>query len=79
MGTPKRITILGATGSVGKSTLDLINRDRDAFEVVALTADIGTVVGAVGEVQVEAVGTVCPVISTWPPRTLVAFTESAGA
>jgi 1-deoxy-D-xylulose-5-phosphate reductoisomerase len=39
MGTAKRITILGATGSVGQSTLDLINRDRDAFEVVALTAN----------------------------------------
>lgn len=39
MGTTKRITILGATGSVGQSTLDLINRDRDVFEVVALTAN----------------------------------------
>lgn len=39
MGSAKRITILGATGSVGQSTLDLINRDRDAFEVVALTAN----------------------------------------
>jgi 1-deoxy-D-xylulose-5-phosphate reductoisomerase len=35
----KRITILGATGSVGTSTLDLVERDRDAFEVVALTAN----------------------------------------
>lgn len=39
MAAAKRITILGATGSVGQSTLDLINRDRDAFEVVALTAN----------------------------------------
>lgn len=39
MGAAKRITILGATGSVGQSTLDLINRDRDRFEVVALTAN----------------------------------------
>jgi len=35
---PKRISILGATGSVGTSTLDLIERDPQAFEVVALTA-----------------------------------------
>lgn len=35
----RRITILGATGSVGRSTLDLIGRDRDAYEVVALTAN----------------------------------------
>ncbi|WP_448664532.1 1-deoxy-D-xylulose-5-phosphate reductoisomerase [Sphingomonas sp. CJ20] len=34
----KRITILGATGSVGSSTLDLVERSPDAFEVVALTA-----------------------------------------
>ncbi|WP_422057516.1 1-deoxy-D-xylulose-5-phosphate reductoisomerase [Sphingomonas sp.] len=35
----KRVTILGATGSVGTSTLDLIERDSTAFEVVALTAN----------------------------------------
>lgn len=35
----KRVTILGATGSVGSSTLDLIERDLDKFEVVALTAN----------------------------------------
>jgi 1-deoxy-D-xylulose-5-phosphate reductoisomerase len=34
----RKVTILGATGSVGRSTLDLIERHRDAFEVVALTA-----------------------------------------
>jgi 1-deoxy-D-xylulose-5-phosphate reductoisomerase len=34
----KSITILGATGSIGTSTLDLINRNPDAFEIVALTA-----------------------------------------
>ncbi|HUW73747.1 MAG TPA: 1-deoxy-D-xylulose-5-phosphate reductoisomerase [Methyloceanibacter sp.] len=34
---PKRITILGATGSIGKSTLDLVGTDPDAYEVVALT------------------------------------------
>lgn len=35
----KRVTILGATGSVGTSTLDLIERDPAAFEVIALTAN----------------------------------------
>jgi 1-deoxy-D-xylulose-5-phosphate reductoisomerase len=34
----RKISILGATGSVGKSTLDLIERSPDRFEVVALTA-----------------------------------------
>nr|WP_276591790.1 1-deoxy-D-xylulose-5-phosphate reductoisomerase [Sphingomicrobium nitratireducens] len=32
------MAILGATGSVGGSTLDLVARDPDRFEVVALTA-----------------------------------------
>jgi len=35
----KSITILGATGSVGTSTLDLIEREPDRFRVVALTAN----------------------------------------
>nr|MDQ4088623.1 1-deoxy-D-xylulose-5-phosphate reductoisomerase [Pseudomonadota bacterium] len=34
----RTVTILGATGSVGRSTLDLIERAPDRFEVVALTA-----------------------------------------
>jgi 1-deoxy-D-xylulose-5-phosphate reductoisomerase len=34
----KSVTILGATGSIGTSTLDLINRNPEAFEVIALTA-----------------------------------------
>jgi 1-deoxy-D-xylulose-5-phosphate reductoisomerase len=34
----KRVTVLGATGSVGTSTLDLIGRNAHLFEVVALTA-----------------------------------------
>ncbi|MFD1788590.1 1-deoxy-D-xylulose-5-phosphate reductoisomerase [Sphingomonas floccifaciens] len=35
----KSVTILGATGSVGTSTLDLIERAPDDFRVVALTAN----------------------------------------
>jgi 1-deoxy-D-xylulose-5-phosphate reductoisomerase len=34
----RTVTILGATGSVGRSTLDLVGRERDRFEIVALTA-----------------------------------------
>lgn len=33
----RRISIFGATGSIGESTLDLIGRDPDAYDVVALT------------------------------------------
>lgn len=35
---PCRLSILGATGSIGTSTLDLVGRNPGAFEVVALTA-----------------------------------------
>ena len=36
--TRRKISILGATGSVGTSTLDLIERHPDRFEIIALTA-----------------------------------------
>lgn len=35
----KSISIFGATGSIGQSTLDLIRRDRAAYDVIALTGD----------------------------------------
>jgi len=35
---PRSVTILGATGSIGTSTLDLIERAPDRFRVLALTA-----------------------------------------
>ncbi|MEQ8825806.1 MAG: 1-deoxy-D-xylulose-5-phosphate reductoisomerase [Filomicrobium sp.] len=34
----RRLTVLGATGSIGSSTLDLVRRNPEAFDVVALTA-----------------------------------------
>ena len=34
----RNITVLGATGSIGTSTLDLIKRNRDRYRVEALTA-----------------------------------------
>lgn len=34
----KRVTILGATGSIGTQTLDVISQNSDDFEVIALTA-----------------------------------------
>lgn len=36
---PRRVSILGATGSVGSSTLDLIERNTELYDVVALTAN----------------------------------------
>ena len=38
MSTPQRITVLGSTGSIGKSTLDVLSRHPDRFRVHALTA-----------------------------------------
>ncbi|MEC9347885.1 MAG: 1-deoxy-D-xylulose-5-phosphate reductoisomerase [Pseudomonadota bacterium] len=35
---PRRVTVLGATGSIGLSTLDLVGRNPDRFHVDALTA-----------------------------------------
>ena len=35
----RSITVLGATGSIGASTLDLIRREKDKWRVVALTAN----------------------------------------
>ena len=44
----RKIAILGATGSVGKSTLDLVERNPDRFEVVAVTGATNT--GALADV-----------------------------
>jgi 1-deoxy-D-xylulose-5-phosphate reductoisomerase len=34
----KRVALLGATGSIGKSALDVLNRGRDTFDLVLLSA-----------------------------------------
>ena len=53
----KRISIFGATGSIGQNTLDLIARDRQSYEVVVLTAgsNIDLLVKAALEFQPQAV------------------------
>ena len=38
----RRLCILGATGSIGQSTLDVVSRNPERFEVVALTAHRNT-------------------------------------
>ena len=35
----QQVTILGATGSIGKSTIDVLSRHKDSFKVFALTAN----------------------------------------
>ena len=35
----KKITILGSTGSIGTQTLDVVRKNRDKFEVIAISAN----------------------------------------
>ena len=35
----KSIAILGSTGSIGRTTLDIIRKDRKNFKVILLTAN----------------------------------------
>jgi 1-deoxy-D-xylulose-5-phosphate reductoisomerase len=51
----RSLTILGATGSIGASTLDLVRRNRDAFRVVALTghSNVAALAALAGEFAVE--------------------------
>ena len=35
----KKIAILGSTGSIGKTLLDIIRKDRKSFDIILLTAD----------------------------------------
>ena len=53
----KRISIFGATGSIGQNTLDLIARNRQSYEVVVLTAgsNIDLLVKAALEFEPQAV------------------------
>lgn len=38
MSEPRSVTVLGCTGSIGASTLDLLRRNKDAYRVEALSA-----------------------------------------
>ena len=51
----RTISILGATGSVGEQTLDLVRRNRDDWRVVALTANcqVATLAAAAREFGAE--------------------------
>ncbi|MGI9135331.1 MAG: 1-deoxy-D-xylulose-5-phosphate reductoisomerase, partial [Rhodoferax sp.] len=60
-----RVTILGSTGSIGVSTLDVIGRHPDRFEVFALTA----------AVNVEAMVALC---ARFAPHFAVMASETHG-
>ena len=50
----RTLTLLGATGSIGASTLDLVRRNRDAWQVDALTAHCSAVELAVLAIEFGA-------------------------
>lgn len=52
------ITLLGATGSIGMSTLDVVSRHKDKYEIVALTANR----------NIELLAEQC---ETWKPKYVV--------
>ncbi len=62
----KKITILGATGTIGINTLDVIKRHSDDFEVVALT----------GHRQIDRLAALC---LEWSPRYAVMPDSDAAA
>ncbi|GJM00297.1 MAG: 1-deoxy-D-xylulose 5-phosphate reductoisomerase [Methyloligella sp.] len=57
----KSVSILGATGTIGQNTLDLIRRNKEKFQVVAITGNqnIKELVKQAIEFQVEFVATAC--------------------
>jgi len=62
----QRLTILGSTGSIGTSTLDVVARHPDRFEVVALT----------GHSQIDLLFRQC---AQFQPRFAVLLSETAAA
>jgi len=67
---PRGVTILGSTGSVGQSTVDLIARDPDSYRVEALVVkdDARGIIQYHGEVLNQRDETVL----VWTSRMLVA-------
>jgi len=61
-----QITLLGATGSIGSSTLDVVSRNADRYQIYALTANT----------NVEQMVTLC---EQWRPRYAVMNDDSSAA
>ncbi len=66
MQSPQRLAILGSTGSIGTSTLDVVSRHPERFEVVALSA----------YQRVDLLAEQC---IRWRPRVAVVPTEERAA
>ena len=50
----RRISIFGATGSIGQSTIDLIRREKDRYDVVALTGGANVAQLATDAIELDA-------------------------
>ncbi|ODN71146.1 1-deoxy-D-xylulose-5-phosphate reductoisomerase [Methylobrevis pamukkalensis] len=65
-GPRRRITVLGATGSVGRSTCDLLARDPERFAVEALTANRDVAALADLAISLRARATAIADPAVWP-------------
>lgn len=64
--TPRSVTILGSTGSIGCNTIDLIERNRDDYAVEALTANNNVELLAEQARKLDARVAVCADESKYP-------------
>ncbi|GAA6526517.1 1-deoxy-D-xylulose-5-phosphate reductoisomerase [Intrasporangium sp. DVR] len=73
---PRRVILLGSTGSIGTQALDLVRRNPDRFEVVGLSAG-----GNLGLLAEQAVALRVPVVAaaSATPEELAAAIASAAA
>ncbi len=62
----RRLTILGATGTIGENTLDVVRRNRDRYTVFALTANVAD----------QRLAALC---AEWQPRYAVLADHAAAA
>ena len=74
----KRVTVLGSTGSVGRSTVDLLARAPDRFAVEALTANRDAKALAAQAVTLKAKRAACA-SSTRRSTARASWTESVRA
>ena len=51
----KRLTVCGSTGSIGVSTLDVVLRNRERYDIFALTAHSNVDMLAAGETPTNLV------------------------
>src|SRR6185503_7460137 len=63
---PRRIALLGSTGSIGRSTLEVVECSRGQLQVVALSAH-------------QRFADLCRQAQRWNPRFVVATNEEAAA